>query len=99
MTIVRTRAASITPTRSARPRASARGDVQWLTAGKGIVHSEMFPLLDDDDAEPARAVPDLAEPARADKMVEPYFTMLWDAATSRVVIARDDARPHRPRSR
>ena len=22
------------------------GDVQWLTAGKGIVHAEMFPLLD-----------------------------------------------------
>ena len=25
-----------------------RGDVQWLTAGKGIVHCEMFPLLDRD---------------------------------------------------
>ena len=23
-----------------------RGDVQWLTAGEGIVHCEMFPLLD-----------------------------------------------------
>jgi redox-sensitive bicupin YhaK (pirin superfamily) len=22
------------------------GDVQWLTAGRGIVHAEMFPLLD-----------------------------------------------------
>ena len=26
-----------------------RGDVQWLTAGKGIVHSEMFPLLERDE--------------------------------------------------
>ena len=25
-----------------------RGDVQWLTAGAGIVHSEMFPLLKPD---------------------------------------------------
>ena len=41
------------------------GDVQWLTAGRGIVHSEMFPLLDRDGAEPAGAVPDLAQPAGA----------------------------------
>ena len=40
-----------------------RGDVQWLTAGKGISHSEMFPLLDARRAEPARALPDLAQPA------------------------------------
>ena len=38
------------------------GDTQWLTAGRGIVHSEMFPLLARRRAEPARAVPDLVEP-------------------------------------
>src|SRR5512143_1725649 len=54
------------------------GDVQWLTAGKGIVHSEMFPLLD-------RARPNLVELfeiwlnlPHADKMVEPHFAMLWN---------------------
>jgi quercetin 2,3-dioxygenase len=25
-----------------------RGDVQWMTAGSGIVHAEMFPLLNRD---------------------------------------------------
>ena len=29
-----------------------RGDVQWVTAGGGIVHSEMFPLLDRDGPNP-----------------------------------------------
>src|SRR6476659_9616818 len=29
------------------------GDVQWLTAGAGILHSEMFPLLKNDQPNPA----------------------------------------------
>src|SRR5262245_65515327 len=29
-----------------------RGDTQWLTAGGGIVHSEMFPLLEEDSDNP-----------------------------------------------
>jgi len=53
------------------------GDVQWLTAGKGIVHAEMFPLLD--PAKPNRL--ELFQiwlnlPA-SHKMVEPHFTMFW----------------------
>lgn len=53
------------------------GDVQWLTAGSGIVHSEMMPLR-------SRSVPNPLElfqiwlnlPA-ANKMCEPQFSMLW----------------------
>ena len=69
-----------------------RGDVQWLTAGKGIVHSEMFPLVD-------RAAPNRLELfqiwlnlPRADKMVAPYFTMLWHERIPTVIVRDHDGR-------
>ena len=53
------------------------GDVQWLTAGKGIVHSEMFPLLATDQPNPLELFQIwLNLPARS-KMAEPHFTMFW----------------------
>ncbi len=53
------------------------GDVQWLTAGKGIVHSEMFPLLDAAAPNPLELFQIwLNLPARS-KMAEPHFTMFW----------------------
>jgi quercetin 2,3-dioxygenase len=53
------------------------GDVQWMTAGKGVVHSEMFPLLDQEDANPLRLFQIwLNLPARS-KFVEPGFAMFW----------------------
>ncbi|MET0383996.1 MAG: pirin family protein [Burkholderiaceae bacterium] len=53
------------------------GDVQWLTAGRGIVHAEMFPLLDTDRANPLELFQIwLNLPARS-KMAEPHFTMFW----------------------
>jgi redox-sensitive bicupin YhaK (pirin superfamily) len=53
------------------------GDVQWLTAGKGICHSEMFPLLDARQGNPLELFQIWLNLPAADKMVEPHFTMLW----------------------
>ena len=53
------------------------GDVQWLTAGEGIVHSEMFPLLDAAAPNPLELFQIwLNLPARS-KMAPPHFTMFW----------------------
>lgn len=54
-----------------------RGDVQWMTAGRGVVHSEMFPLVNVDADNPTELFQIWLNLARADKMVAPYFTMLW----------------------
>ena len=66
------------------------GDVQWMTAGAGIVHSEMFPLVHRDRPNPAELFQIWLNLPRADKMVEPHFTMLWNHTIPRLQ-ARDDA--------
>jgi redox-sensitive bicupin YhaK (pirin superfamily) len=55
-----------------------RGDVQWLTAGEGIVHSEMFPLLQADEPNPLELFQIWLNLPAEDKLVEPHFSMLWD---------------------
>jgi hypothetical protein len=61
-----------------------RGDVQWLTAGGGIVHSEMFPLLDKDGPNPVELFQIWLNLPAEDKMVAPHFSMLWDRDIPRV---------------
>ncbi|MCU0268891.1 MAG: pirin family protein [Acidimicrobiales bacterium] len=63
-----------------------RGDVQWVTAGRGIVHSEMFPLLDTEGPNPVELFQIWLNLPAADKMAEPHFTMLWDDEIPRVVM-------------
>jgi len=53
------------------------GDVQWLTAGRGIVHAEMFPLLHREAPNPLELFQIWLNLPRVDKMVEPHFSMLW----------------------
>ncbi len=53
------------------------GDVQWLTAGRGIQHSEMFPLLNAGEANPLELFQIWMNLPASDKMVQPHFSMLW----------------------
>ena len=54
------------------------GDVQWLTAGKGIVHSEMFPLLNREAPNRLELFQIWLNLPSTDKFVEPHFAMLWN---------------------
>ena len=67
-----------------------RGDVQWLTAGKGIQHAEMFPLVNADKANPTELFQIWLNLPAADKMVEPHFTMFWAPQVPRVVVSDAD---------
>jgi len=66
-----------------------RGDVQWLTAGAGVVHSEMFPLLDRDGPNTLELFQIWLNLPAADKMVAPHFAMLWDTDIPRLRVESD----------
>ena len=68
------------------------GDVQWLTAGNGIVHSEMFPLLDDAAPNPLELFQIWLNLPAADKHVDPSFTMLWEHDIPRVTATDPEGR-------
>ncbi len=57
------------------------GDTQWMTAGAGIVHSEMFPLLNSSTGNPLELFQIWLNLPAVNKMVEPYFTMMWSEST------------------
>jgi quercetin 2,3-dioxygenase len=65
------------------------GDVQWLTAGKGILHAEMFPLLDREHPNHVELFQIWLNLPRADKFAEPHYTMFWNEAIPRMVVTDD----------
>ena len=53
------------------------GDVQWMTAGKGVQHSEMFPLIHADKENTMELFQIWLNLPKRNKMVEPHFKMFW----------------------
>jgi len=56
-----------------------QGDLQWMTAGKGVVHSEMFPLIHKDKENPLRLFQIWLNLPKKSKMVDPGFAMFWNS--------------------
>ncbi len=69
-----------------------RGDVQWMTAGGGIVHSEMFPLLDRDGPNHTELFQIWLNLPPENKLVQPHFKMLWGHDIPRIVSTDDEGR-------
>jgi redox-sensitive bicupin YhaK (pirin superfamily) len=68
------------------------GDVQWLTTGAGIVHSEMFPLRSTEHRNPLELFQIWLNLPAADKMTDPDFTMLWSETIPRLRHVDDQGR-------
>ncbi|RDU37170.1 pirin family protein [Neobacillus piezotolerans] len=53
------------------------GDVQWMTAGKGCQHTEMFPLVNQDKGNPLEFFQIWLNLPSKNKFAEPEYKMLW----------------------
>jgi redox-sensitive bicupin YhaK (pirin superfamily) len=53
------------------------GDVQWMTAGKGVQHSEMFPLLNKSKKNPLELFQIWLNLPAVSKKAPPHFSMFW----------------------
>jgi redox-sensitive bicupin YhaK (pirin superfamily) len=66
------------------------GDVQWMTAGKGVQHCEMFPLLSKEKDNPLELFQIWLNLPKVMKMAAPHFAMLWNDLVPNVEMKDDN---------
>jgi redox-sensitive bicupin YhaK (pirin superfamily) len=66
------------------------GDVQWMTAGAGLQHCEMFRLIRPDQENPLELFQIWLNLPKAKKFADPHYAMLW-AETIPTHVERDAA--------
>jgi redox-sensitive bicupin YhaK (pirin superfamily) len=59
----------------------SKGDSQWVTAGGGVVHSEMFPMIHDDKPNPMELYQIWLNLPAKSKFAPAQFVMFWDEET------------------
>lgn len=69
------------------------GDVQWMTAGAGLQHAEMFPLLSETRDNPLELFQVWLNLPRRDKFSAPYYNMFWNEQIPVITAADPDNRP------
>ncbi len=73
------------------------GDVQWMTAGKGLQHSEMFPLLSKTQPNPMELFQIWINLPAKNKFVSPHYKMMWNEEIP--VVLHTDSNGRRTRIR
>jgi len=65
------------------------GDTQWLTAGKGVQHCEMFPLIHRNKPNPLQLFQIWINLPQKSKFAEPHFAMFWREDVHRKIFTDD----------
>lgn len=60
------------------------GDVQWMTAGAGLMHSEMFPLVNQDKGNKLDLFQIWINLPAENKMTKPGYEMIWSEAVPEI---------------
>ena len=68
------------------------GDVQWMTAGSGLQHAEMFPLLKGEERNQLELYQIWINLPQSKKMADPYYTMLWNEEIPEVSVSDEEGR-------